>query len=114
MVLMTWDPTSNVMSKVNLEVTLKTLMVHRFTINNILCACVCMRVLNHVQLFVIPQTVGHQTRLSMEFSKQEYWRGLPFSSPENLPEPGIKCMSVASHALAGGFVTTVPPGKPHK
>ena len=40
MVLMTWDPTSNVMSKVNLEVTLKTLMVHRFTINNILCACV--------------------------------------------------------------------------
>ena len=78
------------------------------------CVCACMHMLNHVQLFVIPQTVGHKTLLSMEFSRQEYWRGLPFPSPEDLPEPGIKITSVASHALAGRFFTTAPTGKPHK
>ena len=95
-------------------------MVHPFTINDSLCVCVCVcacvhaLVLNHVQLFMIPWTVGHQTPLSMEFSRQEYWRGLPFPSPEDLPEPGIKPTSVSSHALAGGFFTTASPGKPHK
>ena len=45
----------------------------------------------------------------MEFSRQEYWSGLPFPSPENLPNPGIKPVSPA---LTGGFFTTEPPGKP--
>ena len=43
-----------------------------------------------VQLFVTPWTVNHQAPLSMEFSRQEYWSGLPFPSPGVLPDPGIK------------------------
>ena len=45
------------------------------------------------------------------FSRQEYWSGLPFPSPGDLPHPGIKPASPASLALAGGFFTTEPPGK---
>ena len=47
-------------------------------------------VLSHVWLFATPWTVAHQAPLSMEFSRQEYWSGLPFSSPGDLPDPGIK------------------------
>ena len=53
--------------------------------------------------------VARQTPLSMLFSRQEYWSGLPFPSPEDLPDPGIE---PASPALAGRFFITVPPGKP--
>ena len=48
---------------------------------------------------------------SMGFSRQEYWSRLPFPSPRDLPDPGIKPASLASPALAGGFFTTIPPGK---
>ena len=65
-----------------------------------------------VQLFATPWTVARQVPLSMEFSRQEYWSGLPFPSPGNLPDPGIEPRSLASPALAGGFFTTAPPGKP--
>ena len=46
------------------------------------------------------------------FSRQECWRGLPFPTPGNLPEPGIEHLSPASSALAGGFFSTVLPGEP--
>ena len=59
--------------------------------------------------FATPWTSAHQTPLSMEFSRQEYWSGLSLPSPGDLPDPGIEPMS---QALAGGFFTTVPPGKP--
>ena len=52
-----------------------------------------------------------QAPLSMEFSKQEYWSGFPFPTPGDLPKPGIKPTSLASPALAGRFLTTVPAGK---
>ena len=48
----------------------------------------------------------------MGFSRQENWNGLPFSTPGYLPDPGIKPTSPLSPALAGGFFTDVPPGKP--
>ena len=67
-----------------------------------------------VQLCLIlwdPWTVAHQTPLSMELFRQEYWSGLPFPSPGDLPNPGIKPASLVSPALAGGFFITVPPGK---
>ena len=48
----------------------------------------------------------------MGFSRQEYWRGLPFPSLGDLPDPGIEPESPASPALAGGFFTMEPPGKP--
>ena len=58
--------------------------------------------------FATPWTVDHQAPLSMGVSTQEYWSGLPFSSPRDLPDPGIKPMSPA---LADGFFTTEPPRK---
>ena len=49
-----------------------------------------VRVLSCAQLCANPWTIAHQAPLSMGFSRQEYWSGLPFPSPGNLPEPGIK------------------------
>ena len=68
--------------------------------------------LSRVQLFATPWTVALQAPLSMEFPRQEYRHGLPFPSPGDLPDPGIKPMSLASPALAGRFSTTAPPVKP--
>ena len=48
----------------------------------------------------------------MEFSRQEYWSGLPFPTPGNLPDPGIETTSLVSPALAGEFFITAPSGKP--
>ena len=59
-----------------------------------------------------PWTVACQAPLSMEFSRQESWSGLPFPPPQDLPDPGIQPMSPTSPALAGRFFTTAPPGKP--
>ena len=60
---------------------------------------------------MIPWTVACQAPLSMGFPRQEYWSGLPFPSPGDLPKPKIKPKSPVSPALAGGFLTTVPLGK---
>ena len=65
--------------------------------------------LSHVRLFATPLTVALQAPLSMEFSKQEYWSGLPFSPPGDLTNSGIEPESSLSPALAGGFFITDPP-----
>ena len=52
-----------------------------------------------------PRTIAPQASLSMGFSRQEYWSGLPFPSPEDLPDSGTEPVSLASLALAGGFFT---------
>ena len=52
------------------------------------------------------RTVAHQAPLAMEFSRQEYWSGLTFPSPGDLPSSGMESTSVVSSALAGGFFTT--------
>ena len=62
--------------------------------------------LSHVQLFVTPWTVAHQAPLSMGFSRQEYWNGLVFPSPGDLPNPGIELAFLVFLALAGGFFPT--------
>ena len=64
-------------------------------------------VLSHVQFFATPWTVACQAPLSMGFSRREYWSGLPFPTPGNLPDPGIKLASPESFALAGGFFATI-------
>ena len=64
--------------------------------------------LSHVQLFGIPWTVAYQAPQSMEFSRQEYWSGLPFSSPGDLPDPGIEPWSPA---LQADTLPSEPPGK---
>ena len=56
--------------------------------------------------------IARQAPLSMEFSRQEYWSGLPFPTARDLPDPGIEPMSLASPVLAGGFFTAAPAGKP--
>ena len=66
--------------------------------------------LSHVQLFAVPWTVAHQAPLSMRFTRQEYWSGLPFPSPGDLPDLGIEAMSPT---LADRFFTTELPGKPN-
>ena len=71
--------------------------------------CVHVQMLSSVQLFEAVQTVVCQTVLSMGFPRHEYWSGLPFPSPGDLPHPGIQ---LRSPAVAGGFFTTEPPGKP--
>ena len=65
-----------------------------------------------VWIFVTSWTVPCKVPLSMGFPGQEYWSGLPFPPPGNLPKPEIQPMSLASPVLAGRFFTTVPPGKP--
>ena len=69
-----------------------------------------MKLLSPVQLFVILWTVAHQAPPSMGFSRQEYWSGLPFPSPRDLPDPGIEPRSPALQADA---LTSEPPGKPY-
>ena len=69
-----------------------------------------MKSLSRVQLFAIPWTVVYQASLSMGFSRQEYWSGLPFPSPGDLPDPGIK---PGSPALQAAALPSEPPGKPH-
>ena len=62
--------------------------------------------LSHVQPFATPRAVPHQAPLSMGFSRQVYWSGLPCPPPGDLPDPGIEPMSLKSPALAAWFFTT--------
>ena len=66
------------------------------------CVCVFSVMSNSAILW----TVAHQVPQSMGFSSQEYWSGLPFPPAGDLPNPGIKPVSLASPALAGRFFTT--------
>ena len=68
--------------------------------------------LSHLQLSEIPWPIALKAPLSMGFPRQEYWSALPFPSPGDLPDPGIKPVSPVSPELAGRFFTTVPSGKP--
>ena len=65
--------------------------------------------LSRVRLFATPWTVAYQAPQSMEFSRQEYWSGLPFPSPGDLPNPGIE---PGSPALQADALPSEPPGKP--
>ena len=62
-----------------------------------------------VQLFATLWTVAHQAPLSVKFSRQEYWSGLPYPPPGDLPDPGMEPKSPMSPALLGGFFTTSTP-----
>ena len=61
---------------------------------------------SHVRLFATPWTVALQAPLSMGFSRQECWSGLPFPPPRDLLHPGTEPTSLAYPALTGGFFTT--------
>ena len=70
---------------------------------------VAVQSLSRVRLFAIPWTVAYQALTPMGFSRQECWSGLPFPSPGDLPDPGIKPRSPALRADA---LPSEPPGKP--
>ena len=93
-----------------------------------MCVCVCVQLLSLVQFFVtvaygldygpwtvvmgcLSWTVAHQVPLSVGFSGQEYWSGVPFPSAGDLPKPGIELVSLVAPALADKFFTPEPPGK---
>ena len=78
-------------------------------IGNSMCVCVCVCVcvlscFSRVQLFATLGTIDHQSPLG--FSRQEYWSGLPFHPPGDLPNPRVHLTSLMSPPLAGEFFTT--------
>ena len=77
-----------------------------------MCLCVYVCVLSHVQLFATLWTAVHQAPLSMGYFRQEYWNGLPFPPPGDLPDPVNKLTSPASPALQTDSLPLEPPGKP--
>ena len=77
------------------------------------CTCV-LSCFSHVQFFMTQWTVAHQAPLSMEFSRQEYWSGLPCPPPGDLSDPGIKPASLMSPAWQVGSLPVALPGKAEK
>ena len=72
----------------------------------------CAQLLSHVRLFATPWTGANQALLPMKFPRQEYWSGLSFLSPGDLPGPGIEPMSLVSPALQADSLPLVPAGRP--
>ena len=78
---------------------------------SLMCVYAVLGGFGRAQLFATLWTVAHQTPLSMGFSRQECWSGLPCPPPRNPPNLGIELASLVSSALAGGFFTTIPKWK---
>ena len=76
------------------------------TLKEILLLLLLLSHFSRVQLFVTLWNIAHQAPLSMGFSRQQHWSGLPCPPPGDLPDPGVKSMSLVSPALAGRFFTT--------
>ena len=68
--------------------------------------------ISHVRLFATPWIVARQAPLSMGFSRQEYWSGLPCPPPGDLPDLGTEPICLVSPALQADSLPTEPPGKP--
>ena len=104
-----WATTTNT-AKISQQDSMCQIMVRHLNITNLLkTVVVVVYSLNRVWFFVTPWTVAHQAPLSMGFSRQEYWSGLPFPSPGDISDPRTEPVSPG---LAGRFFTTEPPGKP--
>ena len=71
-----------------------------------MCVCMHAKLFSYIRLFVTLWTIAHQASLSMGFSRQEYWSGLPCPPLGDLPDPGIKPMSLVFPALASKLFTT--------
>ena len=107
----------NTLSKGSSGIIIANLIMHFFTRKNtflldfrLSCPDACFPCLlsrfSHVWLFVSLWTVTLRTPLSMQFSRKEYWSGLPYHPPGDLPDPGTDLASLMSPALASGFLTT--------
>ena len=84
---------------------IKTKIRHTCSFCSINGVCV-LHLFSHVQLCVTPWIVARQALLSMGFSRQECWSGLPYFPPGDLPDPGMEPVSPMSPALTGRFFTT--------
>ena len=82
------------------------LCVYHFILTTLHTACTVLSCFSLAWLSATLWTIDHQAPLSMGFSRQEYWSGVPCPPPEDLPYPGIKSTSLTSPALAGGFFST--------
>ena len=96
-------------AKIFILTSLKFCIKLQFSITFTQYVKVKVKSLSRVWLFATPWTVAYQASPSMGFSRQEYWSGLPFPSPGDLPHPGVKPRSPALEADA---LTSEPPGKP--
>ena len=91
---------------------------HILCFSSSVCVCVCTHthecagVLSHVRLLATPWIIVCQAPLSIRFFRQEYWSGLLFPIPGDLPDSGIKLKSLVAPALAGRFFTSAPSGNP--
>ena len=94
-----------------INLTLNICILKREGILNHMCTCVLSR-FSHVRLLATPWTVAHQAPLSMGFSRQEFWGGLPCPPPGDLPDPGMETASPVAPALTGRLFSTESPGKP--
>ena len=84
---------------------LTTVLTNKVRQEDLLSACVlCCAVTCHVQLFLTIWTIACQASLSMEFSKKEYWNGLPFATLRDLPDLGIKSVALEAAALASRWI----------
>ena len=71
-----------------------------------------VQLLSRIRLFATPWTIVYQAPVSLEFSRQDYWSGLPFPTPGHLPDPGIEPGSPVSPELQADSLPTEPTGKP--
>ena len=94
-----------------LEVSLARCVTSWKSFCTVLCACMLSR-FSRVRLFVTLLTVTCQDPLSMGFSRQEYWSGLPYHPPRDLSDPEIEPTSLISPALQADSLPTGAPGKP--
>ena len=77
------------------------------------CTCACvLNCFSRVRLFVTPWTIALQASLSMRFSRQKYWSGLPCPLPEDIPDPRLRPTSLMPPASQAGSLPLAPPGKP--
>ena len=90
----------------NLAKLQNTKSIHRNHLHFYILTIKKVKSLSHVPLFATPWTIAHQAPPSMEFSRQEYWSGVPFPSPGDLPDPRIEPRSPALQA--DSFLTELP------
>ena len=101
-----WDPSYYTMEPTPTSLTQSHCFISFYLLNHI---CVLCQSLSRVWLFVTPWTGAHQAPLSMEFSRREYWNGLPCPSPGDLPNSRIE---LKSPSLQADSLPPKPPGKP--
>ena len=111
MKLVTWIPNSLVCKRDITVSTSSSLLAFAFICSfpSLLTLVMALSFLSLGRLYATPGIVARQAPLFMGFRRQGYRSGLPFPSSGDLPDPGIE---PGSPALAGGFFTTEPPGKP--